>query len=50
VLGYLRGVRVIKLAEELHVTCGSVNRWLQWFDADGVDGLRPRVVPVLYGT
>jgi transposase len=45
VLGYLRGDRVVELAEALDVTRGSVNRWLQWFDADGVDGLKPRVAP-----
>ena len=45
VLGYLRGVRVVELAEELDVTRGSVNRWLQWFDATGTDGLKPRVAP-----
>ena len=45
VLGYLRGARVVELAEELDVTRGSVNRWLQWFDAEGVDGLKSRVAP-----
>lgn len=42
VLGYLRGERVIELAQHLDVTRGSVNRWLRWFDADGTDGLKPR--------
>ena len=45
VLGYLRGDRVVDLAEELDVTRGSVNRWLQWFDAEGTDGLKPRKAP-----
>ncbi len=45
VLGYLRGDRVIDLAEELDVTRGSVNRWLQWFNAEGTDGLKPRKAP-----
>ena len=45
VLGYLRGKRVVELAEELNVTRGSINRWLQWFDAEGADGLKPRVAP-----
>lgn len=45
VIGYLRGDRVVELAESLDVTRGSVNRWLQWFDAEGVDGLKPRVAP-----
>lgn len=43
VLGYLRGERVVELAEELDVTRGSINRWLQWFDAEGVDGIKPRI-------
>ena len=28
------------IADNLGVTRGSVNRWLQWFDACGLDGLR----------
>lgn len=45
VLGYIGGLRVVALAEKLDVTRGSVNRWLQWFDAAGTDGLRPRERP-----
>jgi transposase len=40
VRAYLDGRPVIGLAGDLGVTRGSVNRWLQWYDADGVDGLR----------
>jgi len=43
VLGYIDGRRVVTLSEELGVTRGSVNRWLQWHDTLGVDGLRTRV-------
>ena len=39
VLGYIDGRRVVELAKELDVTRGSVNRWLQWYEAQGVDGL-----------
>ena len=39
VLGYIGERAVIELAAELGVTRGSVNRWLQWYEADGVDGL-----------
>lgn len=39
VLGYLAARSVISLAAELGVTRGSVNRWLQWYEADGTDGL-----------
>jgi transposase len=39
VLGYIAKRSVIALAGELGVTRGSVNRWLQWYEADGVDGL-----------
>lgn len=45
VLGYLAGMRVVNLADELGVTRGSVNRWLQWFDAQGTEGLKPRIAP-----
>jgi transposase len=45
VLSYLRGGRVVDIAEQLGVTRGSVNRWLQWFDAQGTEGLKPRKAP-----
>jgi transposase len=45
VQGYIAGRRVIELASELGVTRGSVNRWLQWYDAMGVDGLNTETPP-----
>lgn len=45
VLGYIEGRRVIELAAELGVTRGSVNRWLQWYEATGIDGLRTGKAP-----
>ena len=39
VLGYIDGRRVIEMAAELDVTRGAINRWLQWYEADGVEGL-----------
>jgi transposase len=39
VLGYIAKRTVIALASELGVTRGSVNRWLQWYEAAGIDGL-----------
>lgn len=39
VLGYIAQRSVISLAAELGVTRGSVNRWLQWYEADGTEGL-----------
>src|SRR5688572_22494283 len=42
VLGYIGGIKVVALSTELEVTRGSINRWLQWFEAEGTDGLRPR--------
>jgi transposase len=45
ILGYLAGRRVVDLAQELDVTRGSVNRWLQWFNAEGTTGLLPRKPP-----
>jgi len=38
VLGYIEGRRVVDLAVELDVTRGSVNRWLQWYEALGIEG------------
>jgi transposase len=45
VLGYIGGTPVIALSEKLDVTRGSINRWLQWYDAAGADGLRPKTAP-----
>lgn len=42
VRGYLAKKSVISLAAELDVTRGSINRWLQWFNARGADGLRTK--------
>lgn len=39
VLGYIEGRRVVDLAAEAGVTRGSVNRWLQWYEAMGIEGL-----------
>lgn len=39
VLGYIEGRRVVDLADEVGVSRGSVNRWLQWYEAMGVEGL-----------
>ena len=39
VLGYIEGRRVIELATELDVTRGAINRWLQWYESMGVEGL-----------
>jgi transposase len=43
VLGYMEGRRVVELAKEADVTRGSVNRWLQRYEADGTDGLLTNV-------
>jgi transposase len=45
VLGYIKGKSVISLAETLDVTRGAINRWLQWYELEGVDGLRTLPVP-----
>jgi len=45
ILGYIQGQRVVLLAAELDVTRGSVNRWLQWYEAMGVEGLRTATAP-----
>lgn len=43
VRAYIDGRRVIDIAAEAGVTRGSVNRWLQWYDADHVEGLRTSI-------
>lgn len=43
VRAYIDGRRVIEIAADLGVTRGSVNRWIQWYDADHVDGLRTSI-------
>ena len=45
VLGYIGQRRVVELAAELDVTRGSVNRWLQWYEALGVEGLLTGIAP-----
>ena len=40
VISYVEGKSVIEIAENLGVTRGSVNRWLQWYNVCGLDGLR----------
>jgi transposase len=45
VMSYLAKKSVISLAAELDVTRGSINRWLQWFEAMGTDGLRTGKAP-----
>jgi transposase len=45
VLGYIEGRRVIDIAVEVDVTRGSVNRWLQWYEAMGVEGLLTASAP-----
>lgn len=42
VLGYIEGTSVIALSAEVDVTRGSINRWLQWYEAAGLEGLKPR--------
>jgi len=45
VLAYIKGERVVEIAELLGVTRGSVNRWLQWYEATGVEGLETVKAP-----
>ena len=44
-LGYIEGRRVIEVAAELGVTRGSVNRWSQWYEALGFEGLLTGTAP-----
>jgi transposase len=43
VRAYIAGRKVAAIATECGVTRGSVNRWLQWYDADHIEGLRTRI-------
>jgi transposase len=43
VRAYIDGRKVTAIAADFGVTRGSVNRWLQWYDADHVDGLRTSI-------
>jgi transposase len=45
ILGYIEGARVVDLAGQLGVTRGSINRWLQWYEAMGVAGLKTEFAP-----
>jgi transposase len=45
VLGYIKGRRVIEMADELGVTRGAINSWLRWYEADGVSALVTGVAP-----
>jgi transposase len=45
VLGYIEKRRVVDLAAEMDVTRGSVNRWLQWYESMGVEGLLTATAP-----
>lgn len=39
VLGYIEGRRVAEMAVELGVDRSAINRWLQWYEAIGIEGL-----------
>jgi transposase len=43
VRAYIAGRKVTAIADECGVTRGSVNRWLQWYDVDHVEGLRTSI-------
>ena len=45
VLGYIEGRTVLKLVAELDVARSSVNRWITWYEAMGLDGLVTGTAP-----
>jgi transposase len=45
VLGYVEGRRVVDMAAELGVDRSSINRWLQWYEAAGIEGLVTSTAP-----
>jgi len=40
VMRYINGESVTLIANDYDVVRGTVNRWLQWYEADGVSGLQ----------
>jgi transposase len=42
VMHYIEGKRVVAIKNELGVDRSSVNNWLIWYNADGVEGLRTK--------
>jgi transposase len=54
VLSYIEGRRVVDIAADVGKARSSVNRWLQWYESDGIDGLvtvkPPGAVPRLSET
>lgn len=45
VLGYIDGKSVITMCGELDVVRASINRWLRWYDVEGLEGLLDRERP-----
>lgn len=45
ILGYVDGERVAEMCDALGVNRSSINRWLTWYHATGVDGLRTGKAP-----
>jgi len=43
--GYIDGRSVISLAAELGVQRGAINKWLQWYEAEGIAGLSTGKAP-----
>lgn len=42
VFGYIHGKKVIAMTAELDVKRSTINTWIQWYEAAGIDGLRTR--------
>lgn len=45
ILGYIEGRSVIDMAREYDVNRSSINRWMGWYNAMGVNGLETGVPP-----
>ena len=45
VLAYIKGKRVVTIKDELGVDRSTVNNWLIWYNADGLDGLQTKKAP-----
>ncbi len=42
VLGIMDGMSAEEVAGELSTSVSTVNRWVQWYNRDGLEGLRPK--------
>ena len=42
VMNYIEGKKVVAIKDDLGVDRSTVNNWLIWYNADGIEGLRTK--------